>query len=277
MTARGQRGAVLLVTLLVVGIATALAAFSIQRQDAALRQLEATRDYEQSRWILQGGVHWARMILAEDARSNKVDHARELWARPLKGIEIEDATLTGAIQDQQGLFNLANLWREGSPSPRHVEAFRRLLRALGEQPALADAIAALQPMTEWDELHDVPGCDERTVARLAQVATLLPGVTLLNVNTAPPAVLAALVEGLELGDAVVLSNSLRAEPASSVTEFAKRLPRVDVPVDTAGLAVVSQYFKVRGRVVLRKADVRVEALLRRPGTALPNIVWYRTS
>jgi general secretion pathway protein K len=277
MTRRHQNGAVLLVALMVVAIATTLAAFAVQRQDSAIRRLEAARDYEQARWLVIGGVHWGRMVLAEDSRFGRIDHARELWASPLQAIEIEQATLTGTLQDEQGLFNLANLSQDGLPTRRHVEAFRRLLRALGERPALADAIAAAQPMTEWDQLHDVPGCDEKTVARLAQVATLLPSATPVNVNTAPPAVLAGLVEGLSLEEATVLAGSLRLVPAVSVSAFAQRLPRPDLHIEPTELVVASGFFRVRGRVVLRKADVRIDALLRRHGTTLPEIVWYRTS
>lgn len=277
MTGNRERGAVLLVALMIVAIATTLAAFATQRQDAALRHLEVTRDYDQARWLLVGGVQWARTILAHDARISGTDHARELWTNNLKAIDIEEGTLTGSLHDEQGLFNLANLLRDGQPSPRHVEAFRRLLLALGKPPSLADAIGSAQPMVEWSELHGVAGCDEATVALLAQVATLLPRTTPANVNTAPAAVLAGLVEGLEMAEATALASSLRAAPVASVAEFMLRLPRPDLRVEAADLDVASSFFRVRGRIVLRKADLRIEALLRRQGTALPEIVWYRTS
>ena len=277
MNRRGQDGAVLLVALLIVAIATTLASFAVQRQDAAIRRLEAARDHDQARWILIGGVQWARAILAEDARSGQLDHARELWASPLKATEVEDATLTGSLQDEQGLFNLAGLVHDGRPSPRRIEAFRRLLRAIDQPPTLADAIAAAQPMTEWSQLLDVPGCDERTLARLARVATLLPAATPVNVNTAPAAVLLTLVDGLEAAEASVLANSLRTAPAASVAEFSTRLPRPDLRVEDADLAVTSRFFKVHGHVTLRNIEVRIEALLQRQGTAWPEIVWSRTS
>jgi general secretion pathway protein K len=277
MTRHRQRGAVLLVALMIVAIATTLAAFATQRQDAALRHLEVTRDYDQARWLLVGGVHWARTILAEDARISRIDHARELWTNSLQGLDIEEGTLTGSLHDEQGLFNLTDHGQDGRPSPRHVEAFRRLLLALGKPPSLADAIASAQPMAEWSELHGVAGCDETTVAQLAQVATLLPRATPANVNTAPAAVLVALVDGLDVAEAAALAGALRAAPVTSVAEFMLRLPRPDLRVEAADLDVASGFFKVRGRMVLRKADLRIEALLRRQGTALPEIVWYRTS
>lgn len=272
-----HRGAAVIAAMLVVALAATTASLALHRQDLALRQLEAARDYDQARWILIGGTHWARTILAEDARSGVTDHARELWASGLKATEVEDATLTGSLHDEQGLFNLANLVQDGKPSERHVAVLRRLLGAIGERATLADAIAAALPMAEWAELHRVPGCDERTVTRLAAVATLLPQATPVNVNTAPPQVLVALVEGLDLAEASVVAQALRAAPARDAGDFLSRLPRQELKPDRADLSVASGFFKIRGRVVLRKADVRMEALLRRQGPTLPQIVWRWTS
>lgn len=272
-SARSQSGAAVIAAMLVVALAATTATLALQRQDLGLRQLEAARDYEQARWILAGGAHWARAILTEDARASATDHARELWASGLKATEIEQATLTGSLHDEQGLFNLANLRLDGKPSERDLAVLRRLLAAIGERAALAEPIAAAQPMTEWAELHRIPGCDERVVRRLAAVATVLPGRTPINVNTAPPQVLAAMVEGLEPAEAVVLAQSLLAEPAKDANDFIARLPRRGLEADAGLVAVSSRFFKVRGRVVLRNADVRLEALLQREGTASPRILW----
>lgn len=274
---QSQSGAAVIAAMLVVALAATTATYALHRQDLALRQLEAARDYEQARWILAGGTHWARAILTEDARSSATDHARELWASGLKATEIEEATLTGSLHDEQGLFNLANLLLDGKPSERDVAVLRRLLAAIGERATLAEPIAAALPMTEWAELHRIPGFDERTVRRLAGVATLLPGRTPINVNTAPPQVLAALVDGLEVAEAEILAQALRAEPAKDANDFIARLPRRGLDAHASLVAVSSGFFKVRGRVMLRKADVRLEALVRRQGTASPQILWVWTS
>jgi general secretion pathway protein K len=164
-TPRSQRGTALIIALLVLAIAGAAAAAMAERQDLEQRSLRAERDYEQARWMLRGGLHWARSILAEDARSGSADHRRELWASGLPPTELELGSLAGEIHDEQALFNLNNLLRGGAISPPHVAALRRLLTALGRNPELADAIAAAldprRPLADVAELATRPRCRAR--------------------------------------------------------------------------------------------------------------------
>ena len=73
--------------------------------------------------------------------------------------------MAGEISDQQALFNLRNLMRDGKPSPQHLAILRRLLEGLGLPAALAEAIAS-QPIAELGDLYRVRGVDEATLARL---------------------------------------------------------------------------------------------------------------
>jgi general secretion pathway protein K len=263
--------------MLIVALAATAASAALQRQDLLVRQLEAARDYEQARWLLTGGAHWARTILFEDGRAGAIDHSGELWASGLAPTEVERATLAGGIRDAQGLFNLANLVRDGKPSAADVAALERLLGALGLEPALADAIAAAMPMRELGELTRIRGLDERTLARLRPFVALLPNRTPVNVNTARPEVLVATVEGLRLAEALVLAQELKGAPARNLAEFRDRLPRRDLKVEDAVVSVGSRFFLVDGRARLGSADVRMEALLQRAEGGLPLIVWQRTS
>lgn len=272
-----QQGTVVIVAMLVVALAATAASLALQHQDVSLRQLETSRDYEQGRWILKGGAHWARAILAEDARSTAVDHAGELWAGGLPVTQVEGATLSGRIEDQQGLFNLANLRRDGKPSAEDIAALARLLILLRLDAGLAGRIASAQPVTDLGELSAVPGCDDRVLARLRPFVTVLPRRTTVNVNTARPEVLAAILEGLTLPEALVLAEGARTQPLRRAAELQERLPRRELEIKSAGVGVASQYFRVQGRVTLGKADVRLEALIERQGEALPPILWLRTS
>jgi general secretion pathway protein K len=272
-----QRGTVVIIAMLIVALAAAAASYAVQRQDLSVRQLEVARDYEQARWVLVGGAHWARAILAEDARSGSIDHAAELWTTGLAPTSVEHGTLEGAIRDAQGLFNLANLRRDGKPSEPDIAAFKRLLAAMGLRAQLGDAIAAAQPMRELSELQSVPGCDAATLRRLREVVTILPQRTAVNVNTARAEVLAAAIEGLGLAEALVLAQGLKASPARALAELRPRLPRPDLPLDDEALAVRSRFFLVDGRARFGTADVRMQALLQREGASLPVIVWQRAS
>lgn len=272
-----QRGTVVILAMLIVALAATAAGFALQRQDVSLRSLEAARDHEQARWILRGGAHWARSILFEDARSSVLDHHGELWASGLPPTEIEQGTLAGEIRDHQALFNLANLTRDGAPSERDLAALKRLLQALGLRDELADAIAASQPMSEIGELYRVRGCDDAVVARLRQFITVLPRRTPVNVNTAPPEVLAAIVDGLTLAEALVLAQGRKAAPIRDAADFRARLPRAELSASAGDLSVHSRFFVVEGRAKVGRADVRMQALLQRDGAGLPTIVWQRVS
>jgi len=302
-----QRGAVVIVAMLVVALAASAASLMLQQQDVALRQLEAARDYEQARWLLNGGAQWARVILRADARSSTIDHGGELWATGLPPTEIEQGKLSGEIVDQQGLFNLNNLVRDGKSSARDIAILKRLLQAAGLRAELADAIAdwmdadselqspdgaedpyylslpvpyrtANQPMSGIEELLRVRGCDPATVARLQQFATVLPRRTPVNVNMAPPEVLSAIVEGLTLPEAQVLAGGRRTAPFRGRDDFRTRLPRSELNVEIEDYSVDSQFFLVQGLASVGKANLRMQALLQRNGVSLlPSIVWQRMS
>ncbi len=300
-----ERGAVVIVAMLVVALAATAASLLLHQQDTSIRQLEAGRDYEQARWLLNGGTQWARVILRADARGGAVDHPGELWATGLPPTQVEQGTLAGGIQDQQGLFNLNNLIRDGKASERDIDALRRLLLAAGLRVELADAIAdwidadglaraegaeddfylrqsppyraANQPLVSIEDLLRIRGCDPGVLARMRQVATVLPARSPVNVNTAPPEVLVAVVEGLTLPEAVVLAGSRTSSPFFSREDFRSRLPRTELNVQNDDISVDSRFFLVHGRAAVGRADVRMQVLVHRSGAALPAIVWQRIS
>jgi general secretion pathway protein K len=301
---RPQRGAAVIVAMLVMALAAAAAAALLQQQDLALRQLETARDYEQATWVLKGGAQWARSILAQDRRTSAVDHAGELWASGLPPTEIEQGTVGGEIVDEQGLFNVNNLALDGNASAQDLDAFKRLLAAIGLPSGLAEAIAdwidkdgdplpgggaeddyylrlpnpyrtANRPVVELGELLRVRGMDEPTLARLRAFATALPERTTVNVNAASPELLSAVVPGLKLEEARVLAAGRSKMPFRSLEDFQARLPRKDLRWIEGTLSVGSGYFVVRGRAIVGKADVQMEALMQRHGATLPLVVWQR--
>jgi len=299
-----QHGAAVIIAMLVVALAAAAAAGLLQQQDLALRQLTTTRDYEQASWVLKGGAQWARSILWQDGRASAADHAGELWASGLPPTEIEQGTVAGEISDQQGLFNVNNLAQEGLASARDIDAFKRLLASIGLSADLAEAIAdwidadvealpeagaeddfylrlaapyraANQPVAELGELLRVRGMDEPSLARLRGFATALPKRTPVNVNLASPEVLAAVVPGMSMAEARVLVANRADAPFRNLDDFQERLPRRDLKWIEGTLSVGSEFFLVRGRATVGRADVRMEALLERDRTSMPAIVWQR--
>jgi general secretion pathway protein K len=275
-----QRGTAIIIAMLVLALAVAGAAAMLERQDLDARALQSQRDYEQARWMLRGGMQWARSILAEDARAGATDHRRELWASGLPPTDVQLGSLAGEIRDEQGLFNLNNLLRGGKPDPLQIDALRRLLGAIGLSPALADAIAARidpqRPLADVGELAGLGGLDANALGRLRLYATALPRPTAVNINTAPAEVLAAIVEGLALPEAQALARRLATDPVRNSGEFQARL-RPSLRPNLEGISVSSQFFVVEGRAKVGAADLRMEALLQRTGAGLPLIVWQRNA
>jgi len=277
---RPQRGTAVIIAMLVLALAVAGAAAMLERQDLDARALQSQRDYEQARWMLRGGMHWARSILAEDARAGTSDHQRELWASGLPPTDVQLGSLAGEIRDEQGLFNLNNLLRGGKPDPLQIDALGRLLGAIGLSPALAAAIAARidpkRPLADVGELAGLPGLDAAALGRLRRYATALPRPTAVNINTAPAEVLVALVEGLALSEAQALARRLATDPVRTRDEFQTRL-RPNLRPNLEGISASSQFFVVMGRAKVGDADLRMEALLQRTGGGLPVIVWQRNA
>lgn len=301
---RHQRGAAVLLAMLIVAMAAAAATSLMRQQDLALRQLSTARDYEQALWVLRGGVQWARSILAQDARSGTLDHGGELWATGLPATRIEQGTVAGEILDQQGLFNVNNLAPDGTPRERDVAAFRRLLGIAGLDERLADAVTDWidadaevragtsaedgyylhlrqpyrtpnQRIVELGELLRVRGMDAAQLDRLRRYATALPRRTPVNVNLAPPEVLAAMIPGLTLAEAEVMASARLRAPFRNLEEFRAKLPRRDLGWEEGELATYSRFFLVRGRVIVGRADVRMEALLERGQAGMPQVLWQR--
>ena len=138
---RQQRGAALLMAMVIVTLVTTVAASMVWQQWRAVQVESAERALTQSHWILRGALDWARLILREDARGNQTsgnaDHLGEPWALPLEEARLSsflaadrdqsadstlEAFLSGDITDSQGRLNLREIGGfsgdEPAPPPR---------------------------------------------------------------------------------------------------------------------------------------------------------------
>jgi len=287
-----QRGVALITVLLIVAMATTVAAFMAQQQGFWQHEFENGRDRAQARRIAQAGVDWARAVLADDRVSNEYDHPREMWAMKLPAIPVEGGEVLGSIVDQQGLFNLNNLVSNGVVSPADLARLQRLFSILGLPPELAFTLAdwmdadsvpvatggaedgyylnlpkpyraANRPLVELSELLWVQGYDAQTIKRLSGFVTVLPlqERTPVNVNFATAEVLSAVMQGLTLQDARQIVAGRKDHPFKTVAEFTQKLPAGVVRDVSAGLSVNSQYFLVEGHAVQGQAEFSAQALL----------------
>jgi general secretion pathway protein K len=300
-----ERGIAIVLAISVVAMAAMVAAAIMVSQSTWARQLELTAEHVQARAVLQAGADWARAVLSDDRRLSEVDHLGEPWALRLPPMPVENGELVGQIEDQQGLFNVNNLVTDGKVNVAQLEHFRRLLSILGLPTPLAytladwidadgqpqpqggaeDAyylaldppyLAANRPLIDIAELALVGGFDDGVRARLRPYITALPGATAVNVNTAPPEVLAAVIDGLDLGNAQALVAQRDRAYFRDTGDFTKRLPR-DAVAAAGDISVSSDYFMASLRVTIGGAQARGRALLSRlgTGTGWPIVVWRK--
>jgi general secretion pathway protein K len=218
---------------------------------------------------------------------------------------VENGQLSGAAEDLQGRFNLNGLLRGGQIDSAQLARFRHLLAILDLPPGLAEALAdwidadgearasggaeddfylslgapylaANRALADTGELALVRGFDAATRERLQPFVTALPVPTAVNVNTAPAEVLATLSEGMRIEDARALVAARNAAPFATPTAFLERLPR-GLSVNATDVAVGSDYFLLRVRVVVGDVEARGSALVSREAGRWPIVIWRRAT
>ena len=281
-----QRGAALLVAMVLLTVVVTLSAGMVWQQWRAVQIEEAERARTQSTWILAGALDWARLILREHRTEHTSLH--DAWAQPLAEARLStflatdrdnnaddgpEAFLSGQITDAQAKYNLRRLFANGQVAPEELKVLERLFQAGGlptsQARALADGLVAAwmgdpsAPVapTRVDDLAWF-GLDAASIDTLRPWVVLLPSAegTAVNLNTAPREVLAAVVEKLDLGAADRIVQVRQRSPFKRLDDVAAQ---AGLPSGEAGpklvaerVGVRSAYFEVRGR--LRLGDRVIE-------------------
>jgi general secretion pathway protein K len=235
MASKRQRGVALVMAVLIVALATILAAEVGFKGYLDQRRTINTFSLDQSFEIALGGEAWASDALRRDKMQNsKQDDFTEEWATPIPPIPLEDlgdsAEFEGTLEDLQGRFNLNSLVTYdnagvGQVDDNAVKRLERLLEVLELEPKWAKLIAdwidsdndpgfpdgaedpvytnltppyrtANMPITRASELLALPEFGADRYRKLAPYVTALPGdARTINLCTASPELLDALVEG----------------------------------------------------------------------------------
>ena len=299
--AQRQRGAAVLVAMLVVAIAALAASSFMFRSQVEWRRFENLSRMDQAQSVLRAAQQWGATVLLDDARNSSVDHRGEAWATRLPPVEAENYRIWGLMEDQEGRFNLNNLVVNGEIDKQQLAIFVRLLSALRLPESLAGAVAdwidaddlpfnansvdspyyaslqtpyraTNQPLININELLRVKDMDRNTLAMLRPFVTVLPTRTPINVNTASPEVLVALVQGLSSEEAYSMVAKRERTYYRNITDFQQALPS-GMTAPASGISVSSQYFLVQARASNERLSIGNQALYRRVGAALPNLIW----
>jgi len=218
-----------------------------------------------------------------------------------------NATLSGKIVDAQSRYNLASLATARVPDKAQIGVFQRLLTNLQLDPTLAQQVAMQVAMTQpvqsapktdgsgpppgtvppqgsvepmglvrLEDLLSVSGFTPQAVERLREFVIVLPQPTKVNVNTAPPELIAALVPELSLGDAAAIVNTRKGAYYRDMKDFTQQPQMGAAQRKTAvEVDVRSDYFLAFSQVKLDRAALDTVSLLSRAPTGLTTVVWIR--
>jgi len=297
-----QRGVVIITAILMVALIAAIASSLGLGQQLWLRQTENLNERAQAESLRYSALGWIALLLAKDGRDNKTDHLKEVWANQLPPLPAENALIAVSIRDAQGLFNLNNLMKNNSPSTADIAVFQRLLQNQRLDPTLAEVLldwmdrdsdkrpggaedvdylagkpsyrTANQPLTSVDELRLVRGFSARVIDTLRPFVTVLPESVPINVNTAGPEVLAAMLPDSAVSAVNPLIRARDQQVFDSTSRFMQQLPP-GTPPPQAAHGVKTNYFLVSIAIKIGRTERRSEALIARPEGKPATVLWNR--
>ncbi len=291
-------GAALLLAMLIAALAAVVAIAVAAEQLRWFSEVANRRDQVQAQALALAGVQWSRQIMQDDARGGSIDHLGEPWAFPLPRTPLENGSIEGSIEDAQGRFNINNLVTSDALGKEEGARLARLFALRGMSQGTLGAIAAslmppsssgtasgfaeaspAQPLPAslWPvraaELAATRGVAPRDVLQMMPFVVALPTATVLNVNTAPPDVLAAAIPGMSADALATLVAERARKPFATLSDFRSRLPSGATIPDETTLGTGSSYFLVSVRARQGETLAQARALLRRDGREWPIVVW----
>lgn len=148
----------------------------------------------------------------------------------------------------------------------------------GAPPGTVPVSGSVEPMgfVRLEDLLAVSGFTPQAIERLREFVIVLPQATKVNVNTAAPELIAALVPGLSLGDAAAMVNTRKGAYYRQMSDFTQQPQMGAAQRKTAvEVAVRSDYFLAFSQVKLDRAALDTVSLLSRAPTGLTTVVWIR--
>lgn len=227
MTAHSQRGVALLTILLLVVSITVVAGAMLASQKIAIRRSSLLFDQNQLSQDINAGQQLAITMIRADDKLNDTDSEQDIWAQPLPPYLLANHSISIELRDEASRFNINNLYQNGAVDSNALAIFQRLLTQLNLESDIAIAILDYQDtdsdvyqdggdesvvysqqtsgsasktlpnqaLVSIDQLQEIRGVNAEVLAALRPYITTVPYYLPINVNTASPVLLAALIDG----------------------------------------------------------------------------------
>ena len=259
MTANSQRGVALLTILLLVVSITVVAGAMLASQKVAIRRSGLLFDQNQLLQDIQAGQQLAVTMIRADHGLNDTDSEQDIWAQPIPPYTLSNHSVSIELRDEASRFNLNNLYQDGAADTISLAVFQRLLTQLNLEADIAIAVLDYQdtdsdvyqdggdesviygqqlnstvtgallnrPFVSIDQLQEVRGMSAEALAVLRPYVTAVPYYVPINVNTASPVLLSALIDGATSQQMQALVD-IRAKQAITSVDELWQLPSLSV-------------------------------------------------
>lgn len=285
-----QRGVALITILVMVAIATILAATIAKSQKHTAENTAYLVRQNQALLYAKSAEAFASELLVQDNNSSGgADYLQETWAQPMPPFPVEDGMVSGRLEDESGKFNLNDLVSADGTTVNEdaKKFFELLLKRVGLAPELSQSTidwidrddltigamgaesnyyqglspayaSANSPFNAIEDLKQVRGFEGQNYDLIAPYISALPATTVkININTVPPLLLASLDDKLEVNTvAMVLQDKQKKmEHFANVSELLAVQPFDSISDESKNLAnkmldVKSDYFKIQVEVIL---------------------------
>lgn len=284
-----QQGIALITILMMVALATILAATIAKRQAYTAESTAYLMRQNQSLLYAKSAEAFFAELLKDDAENAaEVDHLQENWAQPMPAFPVEDGFVSGVLSDESGKFNLNALLNDnGNVNENAKLYFERLLVRVGLPAQISEAVIDWQDADDLpigpmgaesssyqglsngylpsnslfysvEELKQVRGFEDGQYQLLLPYVSALPNrSTSININTAPALVLASIDDKLDVNQIqqVLEQRQANLEHFANTQELWEQdaFKQVDAALKAqvgALLGVQSNYFKAKIEVML---------------------------
>ena len=259
MTRSGDAGVVLINVLVLLALAASVVTMMLSLADLSIARSQRFSEAGQALALIRAGEASAIAALRRDMiEAPEADHRGEAWAAVgQRGIEIAGGTFELEIADAQGRFNLNALVGGGLQPVQTLQAIAAELElAPGTAARIAATINVDGPLRELGDLSRRAGIPAEQVEVMRGLVTVLPGNGDVNVNAAPPELLA-----------ILLQNPVQARVLAATRDRAGFLTPQDVEaagvILPPGVGFASDFFRVRTSVRIGDTPQAMESLLRR--------------
>lgn len=297
-----QRGIALITILMMVALATIIAATIAKRQYQTNENTGYLMRQNQSLYYAKSAeAFFSELLIQDNQSSSDADYLQETWAQPMPPFPIDGGLVSGRLEDETGKFNLNSLLKDDdTPNPEMQKFFEGLLKRIGLPVELSQSVIDWQDADDLtigamgaessyyqglkngylaantrfhskEELKQVRGFEGKNYDLIAPYITAIPSNKgKININTAPALVLAALEDKMNIESIQALLDQKKAkmEHFSNVDQLLDMDPFKQIDAEAKKTAaqifdVKSNFFKAQVEVILSERKRQMTSYLMR--------------